>query len=494
MSTPPGNACNVAAMLSPTGSGQNFDNDYSHIPGKNKSSSEKINISEGQVVDEPPDGGYGWVCTSAAAVINGHSWGFNSAYAVFLAYYLDHDTFPNASPLKYAFVGSLSLAFLLLTSPIATLSVTKYGIRPTMLCGVVFETASLLLASLASEIWHLFLTQGVLFGIGLGLLFIPTAAVVPQWFTTKRSLASGISLSGAGLGGAVYSLAASAMIRNLGLQWAFRILGVLAFCVNTSCTILIRDRKKATTSKQSVFEISLFKRKEYLLLIGFSAFTMLGYFILIFSLANFAMEIGLRPSEAAIISALFNFGQAIGRPLIGYFSDGFGRMNMAALMTFIAGVLSLVVWVNARTYGVLIFYAISEGLVAGNFWATIAPLMAEVLGLNQVPSGLNLMWLSMVLPSTFSEPIALQIVSGTGSYLGAQLFTGFMYITAAFCMTLLRGWKVRFEEPDSPATVESRNGDEEKSPRADSGNLHDKPLVKVQLLAVLLACLRWKKV
>ncbi|KAH6889400.1 monocarboxylate transporter [Thelonectria olida] len=390
--------------------------------------------------NEPPDGGYGWVCTAAAAVVNAHSWGFNSAYAVFLAHFLKHNSFPGSTPLNYAFVGSLSLTFLLLVSPLATILVREIGIRPTMFCGVVLETASLLCASLATEIWHLFLTQGVVFGLGLGLLFIPTAAVVPQWFTTKRSLASGVSLSGAGLGGLVYSLATAAMIRNLGLQYAFRILGILAFVVNTSCILLIKDRNKTTGSNQNAFDTSLLKRWEYLLLLGFACFTMLGYFILIFTLANYANEIGLNASQGAVISALFNGGQAVGRPLIGYFSDSMGRMNMAGSMTFLAGVLSLAVWINAKSYGMLIFYAISEGLVAGNFWATIAPLMAEVVGIKRVPSGLNILWLSIVLPSTFSEPIALEICMGTGSYFGTQLFTGLVYIAAAICIGLLRGY------------------------------------------------------
>lgn len=73
---------------------------------------------------------------------------------------------------------------------------------------------------------------------------------------------------------------------------------------------------------------------------------------------------------------------------------------------------------------------------------TIAPVTAEVVGLRHVPSGLNLMWLTIALPVTFSEPIALEIVGGTGSYLGTQLFTGFMYIAGSLCMLLLRGWKI----------------------------------------------------
>ncbi|CAG9982798.1 unnamed protein product [Clonostachys byssicola] len=388
-----------------------------------------------------PDGGYGWVCATAAAVINGHSWGFNSAYAVFLAYYMDNEIFPGSSPMQYAFVGGLSLT---------------YGIRPTMFVGVVLETASLVIASFATQLWHLFLTQGLLFGAGVGLLFIPTAAVVPQWFTTKRSLASGISLSGAGLGGAVYSLAAGAMISSLGLNWAFRILSIIAFTVNSSCIFLIRDRNTAIGINQGAFHITLLKRAEYQLLIGFGIFTMLGYFILIFSLADYSISIGLNSSQSSLIAALFNFGQAIGRPLVGYFSDSAGRINISCSMTLLAGILPLTVWVNAKGYWVLLFFSISEGLVAGSFWATISPLMTEVVGVMGGSSGLNMMWLALVLPSTFSAPIALLIVSGTNSYLGAQLLTGLAYVAAAVCIILLRGWKVISNE----ATAVSEHGND----------------------------------
>lgn len=208
-----------------------------------------------EATPSPIDGGYGWVCGTAAAVTNGHSWGFNFAYAVFLAYYLDNDVFPGSSPMQYAFIGGLSLTSLLAVSPLTTILMRRYGIRPIMFFGVVLKTASLVIASFATQLWHLFLTQGLLFGAGVGLLFIPTAAVVPHWFTANGSLASGISLSGAGLGGAVCSLAAGAMISSLGLNWAFRILGIIAFTVNSSCIFLIRDRNTAAGVKQGAFHI-----------------------------------------------------------------------------------------------------------------------------------------------------------------------------------------------------------------------------------------------
>ncbi|EEU48172.1 uncharacterized protein NECHADRAFT_75487 [Fusarium vanettenii 77-13-4] len=390
----------------------------------------------------PPNGGYGWVCTACVATINAHTWGLNSSYGVFLAHYLANDTFPGSSSLDYAFVGSLSISCALLISPIATVLVREIGTKPTLLLGVVLETTSLICASFAYKIWHLFLTQGVLFGLGMGFLFVPSVGIVPQWFTTRRSLANGFSAAGSGLGGLLYSLASGAIIENMGLKWAYRILGILVFVVNIICTLLVKDRNKIIGSRQAPFDIQLFKRPEYILLLGYGWFSMLGYVVLIFSLANYANFIGLGPSEAAMVSAIFNLGQAVGRPFIGYFSDRTGRINMACVTTFMAAILVFVLWINSKSYGVLLFFTIVGGAVGGTFWATVAPVTAEVVGLADVPTALNLMWLVIVLPCTFSEPMALEIVTGTGKYIGAQVFVGFMYVAAGLCLFVLRGWKI----------------------------------------------------
>ena len=390
----------------------------------------------------PPNGGYGWVCTACCALINAHTWGLNSSYGVFLAHYLATNTFPGATSLEYAFVGSLSISCAMLVSPIATLTTRIFGTKVTLFIGIGFETASLIGASFASQIWHLFLSQGICFGLGMGFLFVGSVGIVPQWFTTRRSLANGIATSGSGFGGLLYSLATGAMIQSIGLPWAFRVLGILAFSVNSICALLLKDRNKIIGASQLAFDTKLFKRPEYLLFNGFGWFSLLAYVVLIFSLANYANAIGLTASQASVISALLNLGQALGRPPIGYFSDSIGRINMAALMTFLAGLFSLVIWVFADSYGVLIFYALIGGTVAGTFWCTVAPVSAEIVGLKNVPSALNLEWLVITLPSTFSEPIALEIVDRTGSYLGTQLFTGFMYMAAALCLLFMRGWKI----------------------------------------------------
>lgn len=80
--------------------------------------------------------------------------------------------------------------------------------------------------------------------------------------------------------------------------------------------------------------------------------------------------------------------QGIGRPLIGLASDKFGRMNVAAIGTLIAGLAAFFLWIFAGPhFGGLIVYALFGGF-AGIIWPCIAPVGAEVVGLQLLPAGM----------------------------------------------------------------------------------------------------------
>ncbi|KAI3588104.1 major facilitator superfamily domain-containing protein [Fusarium oxysporum f. sp. albedinis] len=377
--------------------------------------------------EKAPDEGYGWIVTTSVAIVNGHSWGINAAYSVFLAHFVEENTFPGTTPLMYAIAGSLSVGVMMLISPFTTIMARELGTRPTMLIGAIVQSVSL-------------------------------------WFTRRRALANGIAIAGAGLGGLTYSLATGAIIRNMGLEWAYRVLAIVSAVANITCTLLIRTRYNSQATRLA-FDMTLLHRPEYLLVLSYGAFSMLGYFVLIFTLANYANVIGLSSSQASMIPAFFMFGQAIGRPCIGWLSDRFGRINLTFIMSLITGILTFAIWINAKSFGVLLTFALVGGLSAGVFWVNISPVLVEVMGLENLPSALSCLWVAMAAPSTFSAPIALEIYTGTGSYLGAQLFTGFMYIAASFCVLGVRRWK-----------IDSLRGAKERSPASGEDGQDLKPM------------------
>jgi len=409
----------------------------------------------------PLDGGYGWVCVACCFFLNAQTWGINSSYGVFLANYLENNVFPGVTYLGFAFVGGLSISQAMLVSPIATIIVGRFGTRTCLFIGVFLQLLALIGASFAREFWQLLVTQGLCFGYGMGFLFVGSIGIIPQWFTQRRSLANGIGAAGSGFGGLIYSLAAEAIIKRMSLPWAFRIIGIVSGSIALTCALLLRDRNKHIGTRQLGFDYTMFKRVEFWLVQGYGMFTMLGFVVLIFSLPNYANYIGLTPHQASVISAVLNLGQVFGRPPVGYFSDSFGRINMAGTMTFASGLFALVIWTFAKSYAVgnprdaidrqqscsqnmqvLIFYAFIAGTVAGTYWATIAPVCAEVVGLRDLPAALSITLLNLVLPDTFAEPIVLEITAHTGKYLGAQLFVGFAYIAAAICLLFLKAWKI----------------------------------------------------
>ncbi|KAK6223266.1 hypothetical protein LQW54_000383 [Pestalotiopsis sp. IQ-011] len=399
-----------------------------HISGATQSPLGEFPVTEqrGQTRDvpaatspaPPPDGGYGWFCVLAQFLVNGFTWGVAASYSVYLAYYLSHDLFSEARPIDYAFIGGFNFAFALLVAPLATLLVRLYGVKTPMCLGVVLLPAGFISASFATRVWHLYLTQGACIGTGIGLIYIPATAVIPQWFSRKRSLANGISAAGSGIGGLVACFATQAMLDALGLAWALRITAVIVFLVNSAATLLIRSRNKEINPDLSIFNFKLLSSYQVLLLLGWSVVLMFGYITLMFSLSDYALVIGGSSQDSATVAAILNLGAALGRPFIGYVSDRFGRVEVAGSATFSCGILVFALWMPSTNYGVLVTFALISGAILGIFWAVsgeypsstslprcliteqaIGPLAAEVVGLKELPAFLSIIWLSVVLPS-----------------------------------------------------------------------------------------------
>jgi MFS family permease len=412
----------------------------------------------------PPDGGYGWVCVACNALINAHTWGLNSTYGVFLGHYLNSNAFPGTSPLAYAFIGGLSISQALLVAPLGTYIIHRTSTRVCLNLGIFFETLSLVGASFSTELWQLVLSQGICFGWGMGFLFTASVTILPQWFLRYRSIANALAAGGSGIGAMIYSLAAGRAIQTIGLAWTFRMLAICVFCVNIVCANLIRDRNKQTGARHRAFDPQILKRPEFLLTLGWGWFSMLGYVVVVFSIPAYATQIGLTSQQGYILNAIVNLGQGVGRPAIGLSSDRFGRMNVALLCTLFAGISIFVFWIPteavSNSYALLIVYSLIGGALAGTYWATIAPVSAEVVGLQDLPGALSLTWLLLVPPTTVSQPIALQLRSlgqREWVYLRPQIFTGFMYVGGALCLLVLRGWKIgQVEEVERRVRAEAR--------------------------------------
>lgn len=271
----------------------------------------------------------------------------------------------------------------MLVAPAVTITARKYGTQAPMLLGILLQTSGFISASFARETWQLYLSQGLLVGLGQGFVYIPSIAILSQWFTKKRSLANGISAAGSGIGGLIFSFAGSALISNISLAWSLRITAVITASMNVAATLLIRNRNEVIRPPQLGFDRLLLRRYGVLLLLMWGFISMLGYMTLLYSLSDFAHSIGLDYTRAASVAAYMNLGTAIGRPLIGIFSDRYGRMEVAGLLTFLCGVSCFAIWLPATSYGVTVLFALISGAILGVYWVVRLPRFLRCFSLTE---------------------------------------------------------------------------------------------------------------
>lgn len=346
------------------------------------------------------------------------------------------------SSLNLSFVGTLALAFMNIGGPFAQIMVSMFGIPCVLVIGTICITLGLEMASLSSQVWHLYLSQGVLFGIGASCVYMSMMGVAPQWFTKRRGLALGIIASGSGIGGLAIPNIMNAINSSLGSAWTYRILGFIClFCDIWAC-LLVRARNPGPRTRKrfsQMIDIRVLKNTDFLLFCLGSNIGILGYFVPYFYLPSYATYIGLSDSQGSAVVSVSAAGNFVGRITIGYLGDRIGKVNSNLIFTVITSLSSFLIWTFANSYGTLMAYAIVFGLTSGAFFAQVSPITASILGMEKFPSGLSLMLLTNTIP-VFGPNIAGAIETRVGStpFFTYKMFTGVVYLVGAAFILILR--------------------------------------------------------
>ena len=128
-----------------------------------------------------------------------HNRGLINAFGVYQTYY-EIGFLSNQSPSNISWIGSIQ-AFLLLivgavTGPLYDAGYFYYLIGT----GSFLVVFGIMMTSLCTEYWQVMLAQAVCTGLGCGCIFVPCVAIIPQYFSTRKALATGVAASGSSLG------------------------------------------------------------------------------------------------------------------------------------------------------------------------------------------------------------------------------------------------------------------------------------------------------
>lgn len=405
----------------------------------------------------PPDKGRAWLVALMGMLLTSVTFGAFGGYGVFLTYYINNEVYPGSTTRDYAFIAGIAFCLGQIFSPLVAIASDLIGARWLILAGLVLHTAGYVLASFTTEIWQLYICQGVMPGLAIALVFLTITLVLPTYFDKWLSLSMGCVASGAGFGGIISTLYVNSLINSTGnAKWSLRVMGIIGGVVLLmSFIIFVPNRKIKYGFKRNVrrqFNLSIFKLYPLSILAIWFGMTYMAYIILLFTLAPYARNLGLTSTQGTHITLILNVGQTVGRPFMGFLGDRFGRYNITTIYTLIIIILIFAFWINARTYPSLMAFGMLVGLLVG-----VTPTMGQSLAHNilrddkKLPaawSGLNI---SSGLFTLFAEVIALEVVDNSLSrpYIYTQIFAGASYFAAFVMLLVIREWIVRREMQES---------------------------------------------
>ncbi|KAL6308821.1 MFS general substrate transporter [Sparassis latifolia] len=388
--------------------------------------------------DAFPDGGLtAWLTVFGAFLALFSSFGQMSAFGTFQSWYAAHQLqHMNADAISW--IGSIQLWVFFFSGGFIGRIFDLCGSRVMMSLGTLIYVCSLMATSVATKYYQFILTQGILFGLGVGLLFYPALAAISTHFSKRRATALGIASVGSGIGGTVYPILLQRLFVRLNFAWGVRISGFicLALCAVSVCTITSHPRPQPRNrSARSWFDVKMLHDKPFILLICGSCFIALGLFTPSFYLVSYATAHGVPTATAFSLLAILNGGSVLGRLAPAPLADTYGRLALLVPCTFLAGLTTLVLWSLAHTLAPLVVYAALYGVFSGAFNALIVPCVAQISDVRAVGSRIGLLYSVISFPSLAGGPVAGALLKAGNSYTGLIMLSGTSVVVgSAFMM------------------------------------------------------------
>jgi MFS family permease len=172
---------------------------------------------------------YGWIIVAVGLVSMAFWYGIRSSFSIFYVALLED--FPWSRG-ESAGVQSLALLTYTILAPIVGGLIDRLGPRRVIVPGILILSTGLILCGSIESLTQFYIYYSVIAGIGVSCIAIVSySAILAHWFEKKRGLASGIAVSGMGLGTFVMVPLSQYFISLWGFRFSFVLLGILVLIV-----------------------------------------------------------------------------------------------------------------------------------------------------------------------------------------------------------------------------------------------------------------------
>ncbi|KAF8802188.1 MFS general substrate transporter [Phlegmacium glaucopus] len=378
-----------------------------------------------------PEGGLkAYLTVLGAFIALACTFGQLSAFGTFQAWYASHQL-QHLPASTISWIGSLQFWIFFVTgAPIGRLF-DAYGPTWLMVAGTICCLTSTMTTSVCTEYYQYILSQGVLFGLGVGLLFYPSLSSISTHFSKYRATALGVAVAGSSVGGVLYPIILQALFAKVGFGWGVRISGLLSAVVCVAATLMVSSlfsQKKPGP----YFDIKTITDPRFALLATGSSFVALGLFIPFFYVVDYARYLSIPDHMAFYVLAVMNAGGVLGRIAPAYLSDRIGRFNLLIPCAFFAG-LSCIFWLFTQSLVSVMLFSSIYGFFSGAFVSLVTPCVAQISDIAKIGTTIGMLYSIISFPSLLGGPAAGALLARNhGSFIGLIVFSGSTIIVGSF--------------------------------------------------------------
>uniref|UniRef100_A0A8C0LKT8 Monocarboxylate transporter 12 n=1 Tax=Canis lupus dingo TaxID=286419 RepID=A0A8C0LKT8_CANLU len=407
----------------------------------------------------PPDGGWGWMIVAGCFLVTICTRAVTRCISIFFVEFQSYFTQDYA---QTAWIHSIVDCVTMLCAPLGSVVSNHLSCQVGIMLGGLLASTGLILGSFATSLKHLYLTLGVLTGLGFALCYSPAIAMVGKYFSRRKALAYGIAMSGSGIGTFILAPVVQLLIEQFSWRGALLILGgfVLNLCV---CGALMRpitlkedqttpeQNHVCRTEKQDFKRVSLCStwtkkwgqtclccslQQEY-------SFLLMSDFVvpLFVYLVPYALSVGVSHQQAAFLMSILGVIDIVGNITFGWLTDRRCLKNYQYVCYLFAVGLDGLCYLclpMLQSLPLLVPFSCTFGYFDGAYVTLIPVVTAEIVGTTSLSSALGVVYFLHAVPYLVSPPIAGWLVDTTGSYTAAFLLCGFSMIFSSVLLGFAR--------------------------------------------------------
>lgn len=338
------------------------------------------------------------------------------------------------------------------------------GPRVCAAIGATMLGLGFFLSSFTTSLLFLYLSFGLVVGIGNGFGYATPMPVASKWFPDKRGLVIGLMVGGYGAGSAVFGPVAVALIDSVGWRATFQTLGIIFFAMGMVGTWLLRNppagyRPAGWTPPQPAAggaasldftTAEMMRTPTFYLLWSAYCLGVTAGLLTISQLVPFARNAGLGAAAATLAITVGAVGNASGRILSGWMSDALGRLNTLRAMVLASAFAMPALFIFRQDATLFYLLVLAVYWCYGTQLSVFASTTADFYGTRNLGMNYGALFTAWGVAGIIGPIVAARTFDAFGDYRFAFYAAGGLSLVA-FGLLLAAGAPMRGAAMTAPA-------------------------------------------